>query len=136
MKRTKRSGNRLAVRTAFASLTLLLLAAAVQGGVDGKKQNQAVYALVSGTVFKDTGMAFSGAEVTLAAVGDAKEARKFKKMRVATSPRGEFTFRLPAVPMQYTLSVRASGYRPQEKPVTIFAEDRIDVFFTLEPASK
>ncbi len=81
-------------------------------------------------------MAFAGADVTLAAVGDSKEARKFKKMRVVTSPRGEFVFRLPAAAVQYLLSVRASGYQLQEKTVSISAEDRVDVFFRLEPASK
>lgn len=81
-------------------------------------------------------MAFAGADVTLAAGGDSREARKFKKMRAVTSSRGEFVFRLPAAPMQYVLSVRASGYQPQEKPVSISAEDRVDVFFKLELASK
>lgn len=102
----------------------------------GNKGPETPYALVTGTVFRETGMSFSGAEVTLAAAGESKEARKFKKMRASTSPRGEFVFRLPAAPMQYTLSVRASGYQPQEKTVTISGEDRIDVFFKLEPASK
>ncbi len=138
MKRT-RTGNRLASRAAFAVAGAALLLSAVgalTAGSDKQKQAEAPYALVTGTVFRETGMSFSGAEVTLAAVGDSKEARKFKKMRVATSPRGEFAFRLPAAPMQYALSVRASGYQPQQKPVTISGEDRIDVFFKLEPASK
>lgn len=124
------------IALAVAGAALLVSGAGPAAGSDKNKQSQAPYALITGTVFRETGMAFAGADVTVAAAGDSKEARKFKKMHVVTSPRGEFVFRLPAVAMQYTLSVRASGYQSQEKPVTVSGEDRIDVFFKLEPASK
>jgi hypothetical protein len=114
----------------------LLLAVIPPAGSGKNKQPETAYAVVTGTVFRETGMAFAGADVTLAAPGRSKEARKFKKMRAVTSTRGEFVFRLPAAPMEYLLTVRAPGYQPQEKPVSISAEDRVDVFFKLEPASK
>jgi hypothetical protein len=138
MKRT-RTGNRLVLRAALAVAGVALLfsaAAALAAGSGKDKQSQTTYALVAGTVFRETGMAFGGAEVAVAASGDSREARKFKKMRFVTSPRGEFVFRLPAAPMQYTLRVAAPGYQAQEKTVAISGEDRIDVFFKLEPASR
>lgn len=115
---------------------VLLGSVAGAAGSDKAKKEQAPSALIAGTVFRETGMALAGAQVTLAAEGDSKEARKFKKIQVQTSLRGEFVIRLAAVPMRYTLSVKAPGYQLQEKPVTITGEDRMDVFFRLEPASK
>ncbi|MGE5569830.1 MAG: carboxypeptidase-like regulatory domain-containing protein [Rhodospirillales bacterium] len=111
------------------------MAALLKAAGEDKSKSEA-YAVVSGTVFRDNGMSFPGVEVTLEAAAESKVARKFKKMRASTSPRGEFVFRLPAEPAQYRLIVRAPGYETQEKPVVISGEDRIDVFFKMEPASK
>lgn len=115
---------------------VLLGSGAAATGSDKSKKEQTPYALVTGTVFRDTGLSLPGAQVTLAAVGDSREARKFKKIQIETSQRGEFVVRLAAAPMSYALSVKAPGYQPQEKPITVTGEDRIDVFFRLEPASK
>ncbi|MEK7406867.1 MAG: carboxypeptidase regulatory-like domain-containing protein [Acidobacteriota bacterium] len=93
------------------------------------------YALVAGTVFRDTGLSLPGAQIRLEPVGDAKAARKIKKQEAITDARGEFAIRVPAGPMQYKLRTRAPGYQPQEKPVSVSGEERIDVFFRLEPAS-
>jgi hypothetical protein len=118
-------------------MALILLGGGTEAsGVDKAKREQAPYALITGTVFRETGLAFPGVELTLAAAENSKEARKFKKMRGATSPRGEFVLRVPAAPMNFTLTAKAPGYQAQEKPVTVTGEDRIDVFFRLEPASK
>jgi hypothetical protein len=57
-------------------------------------------------------------------------------MKCVTSQRGEFVIRLPALPMSYTVRAKAPGYRPQEKAVTVTADDRVEVFFQLERASK
>ena len=100
------------------------------------KPKPAPYALITGTVFRENGLAFAGAEVTVAPAGDSKEARKFKTQQMVASPRGEFVARLPAAPMSYRVSARGRGYQPQEKTIAVTAEDRIDVFFRLEPASR
>lgn len=122
---------------AAGAMALILLGGASNAsGVDRGKRAQAPYALITGTVFRETGLAFPGAELTLAAAGDSKEARKFKKIRATSSVRGEFVLRVPAAPMNFTLTAKAPGYQAQEKPVAITGEDRIDVFFRLEPASK
>lgn len=117
---------------------LLLAAALAAAVVAGEKRPKAppVYALVTGTVFHENGLSFAGAQVTLAAEGDSPEARKFKKIQVVTSQRGEFAIRLPARPMNYSLTASAPGYQSLTKPVAVTADERVDVFFQLEPASK
>lgn len=112
---------------------LFLLAAP---GSPAQQKPQASYALIAGTVFRDSGLSLPGAKVTLRAEGDSREARKFKKMQAEADSRGEFTFRVPPAPMRYVISVNARGYQSQEKTAEIPAQDGIDVFFRLDPASK
>lgn len=92
--------------------------------------------MVSGTVFRDPGFAFPGAQVTLTSVdqpaGDAKPIRE----RVISDDRGEFAFRVPPVEMHYKVSVAAKGFQPQEKSVEIRGEEQVDATFMLEPESK
>jgi hypothetical protein len=38
--------------------------------------------------------------------------------------------------MSYVLRAKAPGYQPQGKLVTVTADERLDVFFQLERASK
>ena len=91
-----------------AALGLVLLGSgSAARGADKPKPGSAPYAVVTGTVFRETGMAFPGAEVALTAYGDSKEARKFKEMKCVTSQRGEFVIRLPALPMSYTVRAKA-----------------------------
>lgn len=137
--RTRRSGSSPPRRSALAApaLGLVLLGAATfAGGADKARHAPAPYALVTGTVFRETGLSFPGAEVTLTAAGDSKEARKFKEMKCVTSDRGEFAMRLPALAMSYTVRAKAPGYQPQEKVVAVTAEEHVDVFFQLQRASK
>lgn len=103
---------------------------------DKGKKPEIGYAVVAGTVFRASGLTLGGAEVTIKAAGDSKEARKFKKMSTVTNSRGEFAFRLPAAPRSYTVGVKAAGYQPQEKAVSVSGEDRMDVFILMEAASK
>jgi hypothetical protein len=101
-----------------------------------EKQKSASYALVAGTVFRDTGYSLAGAELDLVPAGQAQSGRKTKAMKAVSDARGEFAFRVPPFASEYKLMVRAAGYENQEKPVTIGGEERVDVFFRLEPASK
>jgi hypothetical protein len=107
---------------------------AAAGGKD--KKPPASYAVVAGTVFRDSGFSLPGAEVELAAGGQSQEAPKFKKMKTVSDARGEFAFRVPPVPRDYRVTVKAAGYQVQEKPVSVPGEARVDVFFRLAPASK
>lgn len=105
-------------------------------GFAAQKKSQSSYALIAGTVFRDSGLSLPGAQITLRALGDSEEARKFKKMQATADQRGEFAFRVPPAPMRYAISAKAPGYQPQEKAVEIPAQDGADVFFRLDPASK
>lgn len=123
---------------AFGSLIIpVLLAAAVPGACAADKK-PAPYGLIAGSVFRETGRSLAGAEIRVepAAASESGTRIKIKKIEGRTDGRGEFAIRVPAEPMRYTLRVSAPGYQPQEKAVSINGEDRIDVFFTLEPASK
>ena len=83
------------------------------------------YALIIGTVFRPSGHSFPGVEVTL-----QPEQGKVQKTR--SSPRGEFSFRVPAKAGRYTVSVKAAGHRSENKPVEIHADERVDISFLME----
>jgi hypothetical protein len=83
------------------------------------------YALIYGTVFRPTGHAMAGAEVLLRPEGG-------KVQKTKSSPRGEFTFRVPAKALRYTVTVKAAGFKTESKPVSVQADERVDVTFLLE----
>ncbi len=120
--------------------TLLLLAggwvalASLAAGGGPRKQAEP-YALIAGTVFRDSGLTLAGAEVTVTAEPGPGETRtvKFRKTKTVTDGRGEFAVRVPVAPMRYRVAVRARGFRTQEKSVQIEGDQRVDVFFQLEP---
>lgn len=121
-----------------ASGLLLLVLAFVPPASAGKKKAVAeAYALVSGTVFHEPGLALAGAEVTLipAPQQDGLPV-KAKKLQSVTDARGEFVFRVPAASMRYTVKVAAKGYRGEEKTVSVQGEERADVTFVLHEESK
>lgn len=117
---------------------MVLCALAVPAGA-GKDKNRKIppaYAVVAGTVFRDTGVSLPGAEVELVPGENPEAAPKIKKMKLVTDARGEFAFRVPAAPAEYRLAVRAAGYKAGQKQVAVQGEERQDVFFRLEPASQ
>jgi hypothetical protein len=67
-----------------------------------------------------------------------KSKAKVKKLKTVSSPRGEFTFRVPPVEMKYRISVTAKGFSPAEKIVAVEGgpTERVDANFTLSPESK
>lgn len=138
-KRTKRkpTGSDLAgliSRPIVAALLLLGLF----GGVPAAeaRDDRAPYAVVAGTVFRESGMSLPGAEVELSAASQTVKSHKRKTAKLITDARGEFAFRVPAASGEYKLIVRAAGYQVQEKPVSVTGEERLDVFFRLDPTSK
>lgn len=121
---------------AVAALIAACLPEAVAAGAAKDKKAVASYALVAGTVFRESGHSLAGAEVELTAGGQPDAARKFKKMKALSDARGEFSFRVPPIAGAYKLTVKAAGYETQEKPASVNGEERVDVFFSLQPASK
>ncbi len=128
------SGFRI-LRWGFLLLCLLLPANAGPRDKKGKKA-QKPYALVAGTVFQGSGFILRGAEVTVTPKPEGKPAAKVKKVKAFSDSRGEFAVRLPAIPMRYTVTVKATGFKTQEKHLSISAEERVDLFFRLEPVAK
>lgn len=89
------------------------------------------YGVVGGTVFRETGHAFGGVPVTLSPL---KPDKKWKVQKSSTNSRGEFAFRVPASEMEFDLSVKIDGYRPETKRVKIVGEERIEQNFLLDRA--
>jgi hypothetical protein len=128
MKRT-RIGSSLAV-------LLLLPAAGLTAAppVPLLLQKSVSYALVAGTVFRDSGFSLPNAEVQIEALSLPAGVKKFRPQRLATDSRGEFAFRLPAASAAYRLTIRAEGYQTAQRDVTVTADERSDVFVELQPA--
>ncbi len=130
----KRTTRRLGSSLALAGAVALLLSGA--RGAGKKKREPESFAVIAGTVFRDSGLALAGAEVTVESEAGAKPAGKQRKLKAASDTRGEFALRVPAAPVRYNVSVRAPGFQPQQKAVSVQGGERIDVFFRLEPAAR
>lgn len=131
--RKKRSGRR-GLLAALLCLCASLVPGAPFAPQDAKpKRPQQAYAVILGTVFRESGHAFAGAEVVLVADPEPPGAgKKPKPQKLNASMRGEVVFRVPPGPMRYTLSVKAKGFKPMSKTVDIQADERQDVNFLLE----
>lgn len=115
-------------RLASVVLVAAALATALAAG-----EKPSAYAVIIGTVFRESGHAFAGVEVALTAIPPTPgPAKKAKAQKLVASGRGEVVFRVPPGPMRYTLTVKAKGYKPLSKTVDIQAEERQDVSFLLE----
>ena len=116
-------------------LTFAVLAAGILAASEKNKKVES-FALIAGSVFRDSGFSLAGADLAVDPAPDAKPPSKFKRIKVVTDARGEFAVRVPAVPMRYTVSVKASGYRIDKKEVSIQGTEVVELFFRLEPESK
>jgi hypothetical protein len=102
-----------------------------------KKPALDIYAIVGGSVFDDRGYALADANVTLAAEAQPGiSAGKAKPLESVSDARGEFVFRVPPGPTQYTVTVAAKGYRSQRKSVSVQDQERVEVTFQMERESK
>ena len=130
-RRKKTSGSRpLGLLAVLAVLAAGTLAAA------GKSRKTEPFALIAGSVFRETGFSLPGAELAVDLTEAPQGASKFKRIKAVTDARGEFAIRVPAGPMSYTVFVKAGGYRPGKKEVSIQGVERVELFFRLEPESK
>ena len=132
MKKRKRRRKRTGI-----SLLLLATAFLVPAQAAKKKAALQPYALLEGTVFRETGFSLPNAEIVV--IPDPPHdtpPTKLSKMQTVSDARGEFAVRLPTASMRYTVKVSAKGYRSEEKSVTVQGEDRVDVTFQLHQESK
>ena len=124
----KRSGSR-AVAAALVLLTLSGLAAR-------EKKADEPYSIVSGSVFREPGLALAGAEVTITPKLADGSQMKLKITRAISDDRGEFAFRVPPKAAAYKVRATAKGFLADEKTAEVTGEgERVDVTFMLENES-
>lgn len=128
MKRKRKPRKRIGISLALLAAALFPLAAAPK-----KKPAPDTYAVISGSVFQNSGYALPGADVILA---PEAQSGKTKPVQLVSDTRGEFVVRVPPGPTNYTVTVHAKGYQTQQKSVTIQDQERVEVTFQLEPESK
>jgi hypothetical protein len=133
---TSRMSRRRAAASLLAGAALLCHAAApaADGRSQRQKRSQETYAIVAGTVFREDGRVLAGASVSLKPDPETGASPKGKPLTAPSDGRGEFAFRVPAGPMRYTVTVKAPGYKTQDKAASIVADERADVFFQMERA--
>lgn len=124
-------------RTGSSALLFLALLAAGAGAADKKPKAQESYAIVGGTVFRESGYALRGAEVTIAPDPQpGQSAVKIRNSKAVSDGRGEFAFRVPVTAMRYTVEAHMKGFEDQRKSVDIEGEQRVDVTLVLPAVSK
>ena len=127
-KRKKRIGTSL----------LLLVATLLPGAAAAKKKPEPdTYAMISGSVFQESGYALPEAAITLIAEpASGSTAAKAQKLEAVSDARGEFIVRVPPGPANYTIVVAAKGYQIMRKSVMVEGLERVEVTFQLERESK
>jgi len=134
MKKTRKTRKRTGSRLLRGVAALLAVVCAL-GAADKHKKAVEPYGLIAGTVFRDPGFAFSGALVTIVPKPADGSDLKLRLNKAVSDARGEFAFRVPAVPMHYSVRAEAKGFKPVEKAAEINGDERVDVTFLLEPES-
>jgi hypothetical protein len=122
-------------RKSNAAASLLLLPAwlwATGLAAQGTNRKAEPYAVVAGTVFRDPGFAQPGASVVLA----LKSAPTKKLLQVISSPRGEFSFRVPAGPNTYVVTATLKGFQTADQEIEIQGQEQINATLLLVPESK
>ncbi len=132
-KRKKRIGiSRIGITLALLMAALLPVAASAK-----KKPALDTYAVISGSVFQESGYALPDAAVTLVTEPPpGSPALKPQKMETLSDARGEFVFRVPPGPMHYAIVVSAKGYQSLTKSIAVEGEERVELTFQLERESK
>jgi hypothetical protein len=137
MKKRRKQKKKIGTSALGVSLVLLLLALIPLTAAPKKKPALDTYAIVSGSVFDDGGYALPDASVILAPQAPpGGSAGKTKPMETVCDARGEFVFRVPPGPAEYTVTASAKGYRGQRKSVSVRDQEREEVTFQLERESK
>ena len=90
------------------------------------------HAVITGTVFRDPGFAQPGASVVLA----LKSAPGKKLQHQISSPRGEFSFRVPPGPNIYVVTATLKGFQAAREEIEIQDQEQINATLLLVPESK
>ncbi|MEO8662137.1 MAG: carboxypeptidase-like regulatory domain-containing protein [Bryobacteraceae bacterium] len=113
-------------------IALLCMAVMPAGEKPKRSKSSDVWAVLAGTVFREPGFALPGAKIVLEPDENKPKDVKVKRQEFVSNSRGEFAFKVPAVPLRYTVSVTAGGYQGEKKQVEIQGEQRVDVYFQLK----
>jgi hypothetical protein len=131
----RRIGNSVLLFLAFALVLALALAGTSYAGKKPKAEEP--YAVVAGTVFRESGLSLPGAEVVIAPDPQTGQTPvKLHDSKAVSDSRGEFAFRVPVTAMRYTVKAKLKGFEPQQKSVDIEGEQRTDVTLILPALSK
>jgi hypothetical protein len=129
----KKTTRKIGINPARRNLLLFLLPAALRAAEKKKQEEKRLAAVVAGTVFRDPGFAVRGAEIELIEVrADGKTSKPRKSV---TDGRGEFAFSVPPIEQKFKVKASAKGLLSEEKETTAMPGARVDVFFTLKPAT-
>ncbi len=124
-------------RIGSSVLPVVLLLSGVAARGDKKPKELDTYGIVGGTVFRESGYALPGAEVTIAPDPQpGQSAVKIRYPQAVSDRRGEFAFRVPVTAMRYAVTARMKGFEPQRKTVDIEGEQRLDLSFILVAKAK
>ena len=124
-------------RIGSSALLLLALLFAGTASAEKKQKGGEPYAVVAGTVFRESGFALPGAEVAISPDPQAGQTPvKLRDSKAVSDSRGEFAFRVPTTAMRYTVTAKIKGFQPQQKSVDIEGEQRTDVTLILPAVSK
>lgn len=113
-------------------LPVLVLLEAHHLPAQGVKPKGEPHAVIAGTVFRDPGFAQPGASVVLA----LKSAPAKKLQQQISSPRGEFSFHVPASPQSYLVTATLKGFQTAREEIQIQGEEQINATLLLVPESK
>lgn len=123
----------------IGSSVLVILALLAGGTSHAAKKKKAAepYAVVGGTVFRESGLSLPAAEVSIAPDPQTGQTPvKIADPKTVSDNRGEFAFRVPVTAMRYTVKAKRKGFEPQQKSVDVEGEVRTDVTFILRQVSK
>lgn len=124
-------------RIGSSFLLVFAVALSFAAGADKKHKGAEPYAVVGGTVFRESGYSLPGADVVLSPDPQPGQSPvKMRSLKALSDGRGEFAFRVPVSPMRYTVKAQMKGFEHREKSVDIEGEQRIDVTLTLPAVSK
>ena len=123
------------MRPSKSKLAAMLLGCALLLGAADR--NDAPYAVVAGSVFRENGFSLPGAAVTLAVKDEVRvPKRKMKKLQAASDSRGEFAFRVPPGAATYVVRASLKGFQAVEKEASVSGDERVEVTLVLPAESK
>lgn len=119
---------------AAAAVLALLCPLALPARKDKQKEAPAPFAVIAGTVYRPPGFALPGVQVRIVPEQADSGGVKLKKAEAVTNTRGEFALRVPPVPAKWRVDVQSSGYKPDQRSVSVEGEQRFDLSIVLEPS--